>query len=192
MEREVELSGWMRWFTASEGGRAEPHPGGRYTPTAAATSGTGEAPWSISFDDVPAGPGIGLGEGAVHARWPNGGTRPSACGPGTRLIITEGLRPVADVEILGTAIRAERPWTFRVTESFGITGRGVGVFGDLTGEIDRNGGPAELQSRERLLVVPQVWLEFARVAGGERRALLLRGVAKQQIGPGSVMRGRPL
>lgn len=125
----------------------------------------------------------------MHARWLNGVEVPFEWGPGTRLIITEGRRPVADVEILATVVRSERPWTFRVTESFGITGRGVGVLGDLTGEIARNGRPAELQSREQFLAVPEVWLEFARMAGGERLALLLRGMEKDQVVPGSLLRG---
>ncbi|MFG1807495.1 hypothetical protein [Streptomyces sp. NPDC049040] len=189
MDDEVEMSGWMRWFPASEGGRGTPHPGGRHAATAAAASGPVDDPWSITFDDVPAGPGIGLGEGAVYARRLNGAAAPVGWGRGTRLVITEGPRPVADVEILATAVRVERPWTFRVTQSFWIGGRGVGVFGDLTGEIDRSGRPAELQSRGQLLAVPQAWLEFARIPGGERIALLLRGVEKDHVVPGSLLRG---
>ncbi len=189
MDDDVEMGGWMRWLDAEDGGRRKPHPGGRYAPTAFAASGKVDALWSIAFDDVPAGPGAGLGEGAVHARWLNGVEVPFAWGPGTRLIITEGPRSVAEVEILATAPRAERPWTFRVSESFGITGRGVGVVGDFTGAIDRSGLPAELQSRDQFLVVPEVRLEFARIMGGERIALLLRGVKKDQVAPGSVLRG---
>ena len=189
VDNGVEMSGWLRWFAADDGGRRNPHPGGRYAPTAFAASGTVDDLWSIAFDDVPGGPGVGLGEGAVHARWLNDVGVPFAWGPGTRLIITEGPRPVAEVEILATAPRAERPWTFRVSESFGITGRGVGVVGDFTGAIDRSGLPAELQSRDQFLVVPEVWVEFARIAGGERIALLLRGVEKDQVAPGSVLRG---
>jgi hypothetical protein len=184
------MSGWMRWFTAAEGGRREPHPGGRYAPTAFAASGTVADLWSIAFDDVPAGPGAGLGEGAVHGRWLNAAEVPFGWGPGTRLIVTEGPRPVAEVEILATAPRAERPWSFRVAGSFGITGRGVAVVGGLTGVMGRSGLAAELQSRERFVVVPEVWLEFARVGGGEYDSLLLRGVERDQVGPGSLLRGR--
>ncbi|MFF3014828.1 hypothetical protein [Streptomyces sp. NPDC057939] len=185
----LELSGWMRWFAAEDGGRGDPHPGGRYAPTVFAGSGTVGDPRSITFDDVPAGPGLGLGEGAVHGWWSHGAGVPFGCGPGTRLTLAEGLRPVAEVEILANAPRADRAWTFRVSESFLITGRGVGVLGDLTGAIDRSGLSAELQSRDQFLVVPEVWVEFARIAGGERVALLLRGVEKVQVAPGSLLRG---
>lgn len=178
----------MRWFAAEEGGRREPHPGGRYAATAFAASDSADVLWSIAFDDVPAGPGVGLGEGAVHARWLNGVDVPFVWAPGTRLVVTEGPRPVAEVEIVATAPKAERPWTFRVTESFAITGRGVAVFGGFTGVIP-SGLPAELQSHKHLLVVPEVWVEFARIADGERVALLLRGVENDQVMPGALLRG---
>jgi hypothetical protein len=49
---EVEMSGWMRWFTVSGGERAEPHSGGRYAATASAVSRPADDLWSIAFDDV--------------------------------------------------------------------------------------------------------------------------------------------
>ena len=189
VEDDVEMSGWMRWSTAAEDGRDRPHPGGRYVATAFPATVTADVLWSIEFDDVPAGPGIGLGEGAAQARWLSAGDVSFEWEAGTRLVIAEGPRAVADFEILATASRAARPWTLRVVESFNITGRGVGVFGDLTGVIAHNGLPAELQSRDRLMVVPEVWLEFARIPGGERIALMLRGVEKEQVVPGSLLRG---
>ncbi|WP_331724331.1 hypothetical protein OG416_36155 (plasmid) [Streptomyces longwoodensis] len=189
VDNGVEMSGWMRWLTTEHGGRRTPHPGGRYAPTAFAATGTADDLWGIVFDDVPAGPGVGLGEGAVHARWLNDAGVPFPWGLGSRLTITEGPRPVAEVEILATAPRVERPWTFRVSESFRITGRGVGVVGNFTGAIARSGLPGELQSRDQFLVVPEVWVEFARITGGERIALLLRGLDKDQVAPGSVLRG---
>jgi hypothetical protein len=65
----LEIGGWMRWLTADEGGRAGPHPGGRYAATAFPESGTLADLRSIVFDDVPPGPGARPGQGAVNARW---------------------------------------------------------------------------------------------------------------------------
>jgi hypothetical protein len=184
----MEMSGWMRWLGAGEGGRRQPHPGGRYAATAfAEPDGLAESR-SIVFDDVPAGPGTGLGEGGATG-WLSGADVSSAWGPGSRLVITEGPQAVAMLLVHALVPRSERAWSFRVTESFTITGRGVGVLGELHGTITRSGEPADLQSREQFAVVPEVWVEFARVAQSERFALLLCGVEKDHVPPGSVLRG---
>lgn len=177
----------MRWLTADEGGRERPHPGGRYAATAFPESGTTADLRSIVFDDVPPGPGAGPGEGAVTARWLASADGP---GPGTNLIITEGPRPAAILEIQRTAPAVERPWSFRVTDSFTITGRGAVADGALSGRISDDRQPAELHTREHTAIPVTVSLEFARVEGGERPMLLVYGIDKDQLPPGAVLRPR--
>ena len=112
VEQQPPFNGWMRWFTPGEGGRTNPHPGGRYAATAYPDSGTIEDLRSIVFDDAPPGPGAGSGAGAVKARWLAQADSPTT---GARLIITEGPRPVAVLEVQSAAPVIEEPWSFRVT-----------------------------------------------------------------------------
>ena len=72
---------------------------------------------------------------------------PSVGRPGTNLVITEGPRPVAILEVQSTAPAIERPWWFRVTDSFTITGRGTAVLGTLSGTIAHGWQLAELHIR---------------------------------------------
>jgi hypothetical protein len=50
VEQHLEISGWLRWLTAEEGGRNHPHPGGRY----AATAFWGVLSGKIGHDSGPA------------------------------------------------------------------------------------------------------------------------------------------
>ena len=84
---------------------------------------------------------------------------------------------------------SEGEWQFTVEESFTITGRGTGVVGELLGTIERSGGPATLAVDGVQTRVDSVLVEVARVAGGERLALVLHGVTKEQVPSGAVLRG---
>jgi hypothetical protein len=192
VEQDTEISGWMRWLAAGEGGREGPHPGGRYSATAFPESGTAAELRSIVFDDVPPGPGAGSGEGAANARWLAPADGPGTDGPdaGTNLIITEGPRPVAILEVQATGPATEHPWRFRVTDSFTITGRGTAVFGTLSGTIGHGFQPAGLHTREHAAIPVTVTLEFARKDGRDRPALLIRDVARDQVPPGALVRPR--
>jgi hypothetical protein len=187
VEQHLEISGWMRWLTAEEGGRNRPHPGGRYAATAFPDSGTIADLRSIVFDDVPPGPGAGSGQGAVNARWLAAADGPAA---GTNLIITEGPRPVAILEVQSTGPATERPWSFRVTDSFTITGRGTGVLGVLSGTISHGRQLAELHAREHTAIPVTVSLESARVNGRDRPALAVHDIGKDQLPPGAILRPR--
>ena len=160
VEQHPRFSGWMRWLTAGEGGRRNPHPGGRYAATAYPDSGTVADLRSIVFDDVPPGPGAGPGEGAVEARWLAPADSPAA---GTNLIITEGPRPVAILEVQSAAAPAiKQPWSFRVTDSFTIAGRGTAAAGTLSGTISHGRQPAVLHTRQHTAIAVTVSLEYAR------------------------------
>lgn len=188
MEQQPPFSGWMRWFTPGEGGRTNPHPGGRYAATAYPDSGTIEDLRSIVFDDVPPGPGAGPGEGAVKARWLARADSPAA---GAHLIITEGPRPVAILEVQSAAAPAiEEPWSFRVTSSFTITGRGTGALGTLSGTISHGRQPAVLHTRQHTAIPVAITLEYARIGSSDRPALLVYDIDKDQVPPGAIIRPR--
>lgn len=75
-----------------------------------------------------------------------------------------------------------------VEESFTLTGRGTGVFGQLDGTLDRLGEPADLRVGDDVKRIDRVSLEVALVAQGEERlALLLYGVSKKEVPPGAVI-----
>ena len=183
MERHLEISGWMRWLGTEEGGRNRPHPGGRYAATAFPESGTIADLRSIVFDDVPPGPG----EGAVKARWLTAADGPDA---GTNLVITEGPRPVAVMEVQATRPATERPWSFRVTGSFTITGRGTGVLGVLSGVIGHGRQPAELHTREHPAIPVTVSLEFALRSGHDYPSLFIHDISVSKPPAGALLRPR--
>ena len=80
-------------------------------------------------------------------------------------------------------------WEFVVEEAFEITGRGVGVFGRLEGEILSSPFSAELSSATGVRTIERVSIEFARVeGGGERIALALWGESTDHVPVGSVLR----
>jgi hypothetical protein len=183
VEQHLEISGWMRWLSSEEGGRKRPHPGGRYAATAFPESGTIADLRSIVFDDVPPGPG----QGAANARWLSAADGP---GPGTRLVITEGPRPVAIMEVQATRPAVERPWSFRITSSFTITGRGTGVLGVLSGTIGHGSHPAELHTREHAAISVTVSLEFTRTGEHDRPALLIHDTGVSKPPAGALIRPR--
>jgi len=177
VEQHLEISGWMQWIATEAGGRKHPRPGGPYAATAFPESKTIADLCSIVFDDVPPGPG----QGAVNARWLSPAGGPDA---GTNLVITEGPRPVAIMEVQATGPAVERSWSFRITSSFTITGRGTGVMGVLSGTISHGRLPAELHTREYPAIPVTVSLEFARAGEQERPALRIHdtSVSKPQVG----------
>lgn len=182
MEQQPLFSGWMRWLTPGEGGRTNPHPGGRYAATAYPDSGTIADLRSIVFDDVPPGPG----EGAVEARWLAQADSPAR---GTNLIITEGPRPVAILEVQSAAAPAiAQSWTFRVTSSFTITGHGTGAVGTLSGTIGHGRQPAALHTRQHTAVPVTISLQYARAGGSDQPALLVHDIDKGQVPPGAILR----
>ena len=71
---------------------------------------------------------------------------------------------MAILEVQCIAPAVERPWSFRVTDSFTITGRGVAVLGapSLPGTIRYGRQPAELHTREHAAMPVTVSVEFAR------------------------------
>ena len=183
MEQYLEISGWMRWLASEEGGREHSHPGGRYAATAFPDSGALTDLHRIVFDNVPPGPG----EGAVNAHWPSAAVVPDA---GTNLVIAEGPRPVAFMKVQATGPAVERPWSFRITDSFTITGRGTGVLGLLSGEIGHGPQPAELHTREDAAIPVTVSLEFARTGGHEHPALLIHNTDVSKPRAGALIRPR--
>jgi hypothetical protein len=184
MEQSLEISGWMRWLAAEEGGRKHPHPGGRYAATAFPDSGTIADPRGIVFDDVPPG----SGQGAVNARWPS--TAADEAVAGTRLIITEGPRPVAIMEVQASGPVVERPWSFRITDSFTIVDRGTGVLGVLSGKTGPGAQLAELHTREHAAIPVTVSLEFARTGEHDRPALLIHDTDMSKPPAGALLRPR--
>ena len=186
VEQHPRFSGWMRWLTAGEGGRRNPHPGGRYAATAYPDSGTVAGLRSIVFDDVPPGPGAGPGEGAVEARWLAPADSPAA---GTNLIITEGPRPVAILEVQSAAAPANAwPWSFRVISSFTITGRGTAAAGTLSGTISHGRQPAVLHTRQHTTIPVTISLQYVLAGGRDRPALLIHDIDKDQVPPGAIIR----
>ena len=83
----------------------------------------------------------------------------------------------------------EGGWEFTVEESFNITGRGTGVVGELRGTIETSGEPAMLRVDSTETRVDKVFVEVTRVAGGERLALLLYGVTKDEVPHGALLGG---
>lgn len=76
---------------------------------------------------------------------------------------------------------------FEVEEAFDITGRGTGVVGHLVSGNTTSGEPLCLHADGAVLRIDEVSVEFMYKEGSDRRALMLRGVTKQQVPPGSVL-----
>ena len=88
-------------------------------------------------------------------------------------------------------IVADEDFEFIVEESFRITGRGAGVFGEWrSGQFTSGGGGYVQLSTGVTVPVRRIDVEYARVHGGERVALLLHGLTPAQVPRGSVVRSR--
>jgi hypothetical protein len=87
------------------------------------------------------------------------------------------------------SIVASAQWEFQVEDSFTITGRGTGVVGTLVGVFEQSGEAAEVDVGGVIKRIDRVFLEFARYPDGERQALMLYGVAREEVPPGAVIRG---
>jgi selenocysteine-specific translation elongation factor len=84
---------------------------------------------------------------------------------------------------------ADEVFEFIVEESFGITGRGAGVFGEWRSGQFRSGGSGYVELDTGVTVpVTRIDVEYARVRGGERVALLLHNLTPAQVPRGSVVR----
>jgi selenocysteine-specific translation elongation factor len=84
---------------------------------------------------------------------------------------------------------ADEVFEFIVEESFGITGRGAGVFGEWRSGQFRSGGSGYVELDTGVTVpVTRIDVEYARVHGGERVALLLHNLTPAQVPRGSVVR----
>jgi hypothetical protein len=69
-----------------------------------------------------------------------------------------------------------------------ITGRGVGVLGELSGVIHHRVQPGEIHAHGVVIQVAEVAVEFARLAGGgERIGLVLSGVNQDQVPVGATI-----
>ena len=83
---------------------------------------------------------------------------------------------------------ARDEWQFVADESFGLTGRGTAVFGCVSGDL-QGGAGASLHHGDNVTRVEKVSVEWARVEGGERLALVLYGIERDQVPVGAVLRG---
>ena len=87
---------------------------------------------------------------------------------------------------------ADPDFEFIVEESFQITGRGVGVLGEWRSGQFTSGDSEYVQlGAEVIAAVSRIDIEYARVQGGERVALLLHDVTVAQVPLGSVVRSGP-
>ncbi len=83
----------------------------------------------------------------------------------------------------------EAGFEFIVEESFRITGRGVGVVGNLVAGNLTSGVPGYVQVMGRAdVAVQRIDVEWALSQGAERVALLLRDLSIDQVPPGCVVR----
>ncbi|BCY06313.1 hypothetical protein L3i22_014010 [Actinoplanes sp. L3-i22] len=79
-------------------------------------------------------------------------------------------------------------WTYRVEHAFRIAGGDVAVLGELSGVIPHRGRSGEIRANGVVIQVAEVAVEFARVTGGgERIALVLRGVRLDQVPVGATI-----
>jgi hypothetical protein len=79
-------------------------------------------------------------------------------------------------------------WSFRVVESFRLTGRGTAVVGELRGVIPRSPVPGEIHADGVVVPVAAISVEFARTADSEEIALVLRGIKPDQVPIGATIR----
>jgi translation elongation factor EF-Tu-like GTPase len=83
----------------------------------------------------------------------------------------------------------DEDFEFIVEESFRITGRGAGVFGEWRSGQLASGGSGYVELETGITVpVTRIDVEYARVHGGERVALLLHNLTPAQVPRGSVVR----
>jgi hypothetical protein len=80
-------------------------------------------------------------------------------------------------------------WRFVVEQSVRIVGRGTAVFGSASGDFDRGGAGATLHHGDALTRIENVSVEWARIEGSERRALVLYGMEPDEVPVGAVLRG---
>jgi hypothetical protein len=80
-------------------------------------------------------------------------------------------------------------WEFVVEQSVRLVGRGTAVFGSASSDIDGGGAGATLHHGDCITRVETVSLEWVRVEGGERRALVLYGMEPDEVPVGAVVRG---
>jgi selenocysteine-specific translation elongation factor len=84
-----------------------------------------------------------------------------------------------------------RSFEFVVEQAFAITGRGVGVLGAWRSGSITSGTPGCLFLDTGAVVrVHRIDVDYARVSGGERVALVLHGVTIEQVPAGSILRAR--
>jgi hypothetical protein len=89
------------------------------------------------------------------------------------------------------ALVAEAAWTFQVEAAFTLTGRGVGVIGTLSGEVERVPIEAWLCADGEVTRLDVVSIELALLDRREQFALVLRGIDSDQIPAGSVISSSP-
>ena len=87
---------------------------------------------------------------------------------------------------------ADPDFEFIVEDSLRITGRAVGVLGEWRSGQFTSGDNGYVQlGAEVIAAVSRIDIEYARVQGEERVALLLHDVTVAQLPPGSVVRSGP-
>jgi hypothetical protein len=79
-------------------------------------------------------------------------------------------------------------WSFRVVQSFRLTGTGTAGVGELTGVIPRSPVPGEIHANGAVVPVAAISIEFARTADGKQIALVLRGISPDQVPIGATIR----
>ena len=81
---------------------------------------------------------------------------------------------------------------FLIEESFTITGRGVGVFGQWRSGDIRTGHRGYLHPPDLVLLIGRISVEYALLPGGDEQVgLLLHGLTIDQVPAGSIVRSRP-
>jgi translation elongation factor EF-Tu-like GTPase len=84
---------------------------------------------------------------------------------------------------------ADEDFEFLVEDSFRITGRGAGALGGWRSGQFISGGSGYVDlGNGTTVAVTRIDVEYARVRGGDRVALLLDGLTPAQVPRGSVIR----
>lgn len=81
----------------------------------------------------------------------------------------------------------EPTWVFEIEDSFAVGGRGTAVLGRLRGTIPSSPTVALLHAGDAERRLSEVWVEFARVRGDNRFALLLSQVRGDAVPVGSTI-----
>ena len=85
--------------------------------------------------------------------------------------------------------KAHSGWEFVVEDSCPISGRGLALFGVLSGFPSTWSFPAVMESADQLVELEEVHLEFVlRKGGDEQPALLIVGTEDRQVPVGSEIR----